>query len=132
MPAPARAAFLAGALESFSGGVRPGASCPFQMAALAYFASLCPDAQAANELINSAVAPALVRALRQSLAEGGPGGAPLRARLAHVLGLAVRHAAVIADGLAQTGGLGLGLDRAGLASGPACRGLTWVTEVLAG
>lgn len=105
MPVHARAAFLAGALEAFSGGVRPGVSSPSQMAALAYFESLCPDAQAANELINSMVAPALVRALRHSLAEGGPGGAALRARLAHVLGLAVRHAAVIQDGLAQTGAL---------------------------
>lgn len=69
---------------------------------LTYFETLCVDTTAANVLINSSLTMLFVRMLRNSRAP------LLRARLASVLGLLVRHATFIAEELAatQVGGRG--------------------------
>ena len=70
---------------------------------LAYLETLCIDANAANQLVNSSLAILFVRMLKNSRAPA------LRVRLASVLGLLVRHATYIADELGQSGGSRLNL-----------------------
>jgi hypothetical protein len=96
-----------------SAAPRPGARAKANV--LAYFESLCGDTAAANVLINSSLSALFVRMLRESNPGGDghdddhdddPGASLLRARLASVLGMLVRHATFIADDLAATGAVG--------------------------
>ena len=64
---------------------------------LAYFETLCADTATANMLINSSLAALLVRMLRVAKVPA------LRARLAGILGVLVRHSTFISDDLAATG-----------------------------
>ncbi len=66
------------------------------MNVLAYFESLCVDAEAANMLINSSLAVLLVHMLRNGRQPA------LRARQATALGLLLRHATHIVDELYST------------------------------
>ena len=66
------------------------------MNVLAYFESLCVDAEAANMLINSSLAVLLVHMLRNGRQPA------LRARQATALGLLLRHATHIVDELCST------------------------------
>lgn len=68
------------------------------MNALAYAEWLCHDPTCANILINSPLAPQLVRAMA---AASEP---PLRCRLVALLGLMIRYAPVITNDLALAGG----------------------------
>lgn len=63
---------------------------------LAYFETLCADTATANMLINSSLASLLVRMLRSAKVPA------LRARLAGIIGVLVRHATYISDDLAAT------------------------------
>jgi hypothetical protein len=69
---------------------------PAQVNVLAYFESLCADAEAANMLINSSLAVLLVHMLRNGRQPA------LRARQATALGLLLRHATTIVDELYST------------------------------
>ena len=71
-----------------------------QVNVLAYFESLCADAEAANMLINSSLAVLLVHMLRNGRQPA------LRARQATVLGLLLRHATTIVDELYSTSARG--------------------------
>ena len=66
------------------------------MNVLAYFESLCTDAEAANMLINSSLAVLLVHMLRNGRQSA------LRARQATAVGLLLRHATHIVDELYST------------------------------
>ena len=75
----------------------PKRSAARQANVLAWLEGVCGNADAAAALLNSALGPLLVRLLAAALAPG------LRARLASVLGLLVRHTAFIGPELAACG-----------------------------
>lgn len=76
-------------------GLLRGLSC-LQMNVLAYFESLCTDAEAANMLINCSLTVLLVNMLRNGRQPA------LRARQATAIGLLLRHATHIVDELYST------------------------------
>ncbi len=68
-----------------------------QVNVLAWLEGTCAHAEAASALLNSALGPLLVRLLAAAPAAG------LRARLAAVLGVLVRHTAFVGPELAACG-----------------------------